>query len=195
MGWLVVEVTAAIVAIVFGVKFFMGRRMMMEKKGQSFEIRDVDGKRVMVPEVIKKDLVISMEKFMQLTDDEPVVESVIRNEANRLKEICKRRRIEEYQKVIDAISGLFTSRRALELAYHELINVKRETVARDLEQDIGIEELEQRKRRLGLVDKLKITEMETAIEKRKLELERLRNEVKGTGKKPYQFDEFGGEDD
>ena len=187
--WLAVEVVAGLLALVCAVQFVRGKRLTVRKTGELIEIEGADGLRALVPKQLQYDIQESLRTVTR--EDTAVVPDIIHQEGERLRQICRRRKIEADQKVFEAITGLLEAQRGVMLAQHELKRVGKEIDRRDALHEVEMKEIED-----------KGDEVEMRKEDRKLDLEMKRLQLRekqrqveqGDKERPYRFDDFGEED-
>jgi len=141
---------------------------------------------------MKRDLQESLRKIAAAGDgyqDRSVVRSVIEDEANRLKSICRARKLDADKRVMDAITGLLNSAREVALAQDGVSRVGDEIEKRKLKDRFDIEQTKDHIDAIGDSKELRRIQ----LEKERLELKRLQEEADGKSQNPYKFDDFGEE--
>lgn len=187
MELLILEIVAGVVAAIFLVKFIRGRRLIVDRSGELFPLKTSKGV-VQIPEELRENVAGAIERA--LSSEGKVIESVIRDEGNRIRAICKRRRIGEEEKLTAAITELLRSQRDMRLALEELEAVPDEKKKRKREREVKMEELEDRSDEIRRRKRKRDWEEEM----RELDLEERRKKLEERSRK-YRFDDFGAEEE
>ena len=184
------EWIAGSVAVAYGIKFLVGRKVTVKEVDGAIVITH-GGKDILVPERLLGEVVESMRRI-QVERKGPVLPDVIHQEAERLRALFHQRRVVQEAELVKALTELFSSGKAMQLAYEDLRTVAQDKIKlarskeRELkEEEFRIEELEAKKRA-----------MQRQEEREKLELEKLRQEVNGSAQgERDKFNVFGPEDE
>lgn len=186
-----IEALIGMIGLLFFVKFILGSKLTMENKSSYFTITDTKGTEIEIPSDVKYELERSINRVLN-EPNESVLKTIVKSEAERIKGVFKKRRIENYQEVIVAVTQLLHSKREMILALNQMTMLDKEVeIQRDemdnKHKDIKLkgihldnekEMIDMKKKESESSLKLKILENELKIKKLESEIESFKNPPK-----------------
>lgn len=189
-GIVVIEIIAASTAAYFGIKFIVGRKytMMQNEHGLVITYR---GDQLPVPYDVQHEIMKSVRE-VQAARGTPVLQDIITQEAERIRDICHRRKVQQESKLRLAVAELFNSEHAMQMASHNLQTIDLDRIAMNKEKQARIETYDDEKQHRKMA--LKREEME--LRKMELELQEQEARIKNRQSKQssFGFSDFGSDE-